>query len=129
MRRVVVPIAVYGMLAAIYGASSGAPDTMHALPLALLALAFLVPAIWAAQMQSLRSRTLVSASCALLAMLSWDLTAHLVIAKAEPLGILLGAPLAYALGLVALTLVNLVAAHLGAPPNNSSKPTPLRGAA
>ena len=129
MKTFLVPLGVYSALAALYLAASGGPARVHILSLSVLVLAILVPAIWAAHLGSLKARSILCGAFALAAMLAWDLSAHLLIAKAEPLSILRGVPLAYALGLIVLSSISLVAAYLGAPPNKSSKPTPLRGAA
>ena len=94
-------------------------DCPNEVSAAVLALAILVPGLWAAHVGSPRRRVVLCAALALVAMLSWDLFSHLVIMKVEPLQVLFGRPWAYVFGMVALSGVSLLSAYLGAPPRYS----------
>jgi Kef-type K+ transport system membrane component KefB len=119
MRKIIVPESKYCLLAGLYLVASGSSIRVDALSLAVLALAILVPGLWAAHVGSPRKRVVLCAALALVAMLSWDLFSHLVIMKVEPLQVLFGRPWAYVFGMVALSGVSLLSAYLGAPPRYS----------
>lgn len=115
MKRLVIPLGSYLLLAAIYLCLSNAPPRVHALSLAVLALAVLVPACWSAGMRSSRRRRLSCLAFAVAAIFFWDAFASGVIANLEPLFILRGAPWLYALGVLVLAPLSLGIAWLAAP--------------
>ena len=111
------------MLVVLYLVFSSSPMRVQAVSFAILALAFLAPVLVATHIQSWLFRLVVCALFAVAAMLLWDATAHLVIAKVEPFSILRYTPFVYIIGLAALVLLSYTVAWLGAPPNNSFKRT------
>ena len=123
MRSFLVPISIFIALSTAHLLVSGAPLRVHVLSIVILALAFLVPSIWAAHLSQLKARLIVCATCALGAMLAWDATAHLVITKAEPFFILRGSSWLYVVGCLVLVAASFSASWLASPPNKAFKRT------
>lgn len=114
MKKIIIPIVGYVLLGVLYILSSGAPLRVHAVSLAVLAVGFLVPSLWGAQLSSQKIRGLVCILFAAVAMLIWDGTAHFVIVKAEPFSILRDTPWAYLLGIFILVVASFAAGLAGA---------------
>ena len=123
MRRFLVPTVIYLILVVLHLAFSSSSIRVQAVSFAILALAFLAPALVATHIQSWLYRLVVCAFFAVAAMLLWDATAHLLIAKAEPFFILRETPVIYIIGLAGLVLLSYSVAWLGEPPNHSFKRT------
>ena len=123
MRRYLIPSIVYLALSAVYLGLSNAPVRVHALSLAVLVVAFLVPSIWSTYLHSWRKRVIVSSIFALLAILAWDATAHLVITKAEPFSILFQSGWPYLVGVLVLVSLSFCISWAVLPPNNRLQAT------
>lgn len=123
MRKVAIPVIAYIGLSLVYLVQSGAPLRVHALSLAIFAVAILIPSVWATQFRRSRGRLIVCSLCALVGMLAWDTTAHLVIAKVAQLSILTSTPWLYALGLIALVAISFFTAWVASPPDQAYQPT------
>ena len=106
MRSAIIPITTYLALAAIYSFLSGATARVDLASLSVLALATLVPTLIAARVRSWQQSLIACTVSPLIAMLTWDSIAHLLISKAEPFSVLSGMPQMYLAGLLSLTLLN-----------------------
>lgn len=122
MTRLLLPAVTYAALSALYLGGSGAPLRVQWLSLAVLAIAVLIPSLWAAHVARPRHRLAISGSFSLIALLLWDATAHAVIAKVDAFSMLSGAAWVYAVGGIALTLASFGIAWASAPP--VTKPPP-----
>jgi hypothetical protein len=112
---------MYALLSATYLILSGAPARVHVLSLATLAVAFLVPSIWATHFSHRAPRLAICGLFAIAAMLLWDASAHFVIVKAEPFSILLSNAWLYLAGLIALALLSFGVSWAAMPPNSAVK--------
>ena len=123
MRSFLVPVSIFIALSTVHLLVSGAPLRVHVLSILVLALAFLAPSIWAAHLSQLQARLMVCTACALGAMLTWDATAYIVIAKAEPFFILRSSSWLYVVGCLVLVAASFGASWLASPPNKAFKRT------
>jgi hypothetical protein len=121
MRKVLIPLAVYALLTMVYLSLSGAPLRVHVLSLSVLALAFLVPSIWAAHVLHRAAWLAICCMFAIAAMVFWDASAHLVIVKAEPFFILRSNGWLYLIGSVILVSLSFGVAWAACPPNPAVK--------
>jgi len=117
MRRALLPLALYALLSGAYLTMSDAPFGIHVLSLTALAITLLVPSIWASGMPDVVSRLATCGLCAVVAMLFWDASAHLFIAKAEPFSMLLRDTWLYLVGPVLMSPLSFGAAWVAAPPD------------
>lgn len=99
IERILLPALTYLGLATFHLVTSAAPMRVHALTLAVLALALPVPALIASGLRSRAQRVSTCIVFGAAAMVVWDGCAYLVIAKPEPFSILRSAPLAYVFGI------------------------------
>jgi len=123
MRKVAVPIGTYTSLMLAYLWQSDAPFSVHILSLTIFAVAFLLPALWAARVANDRNRLVICGGCALSAMVAWDATAHLVIAKAEFFSTFLNTTFAYLVNGTLLAMLSFFVAWLASPLKPSFKAT------
>ena len=121
MRVFLVPIAIYLALVASHLSLSNSPVRVHVVSSAILALAYLVPALISAHSQSWLRRLSICAIFAIAGMFLWDACAYMIIAKAEPFFVLRGTPVLYLIGLMALVCLSFVAAWLASPLNAQHK--------
>lgn len=121
MRKVLIPLAVYALFSMVYLSLSGAPLRVHGLSLSLLALAFLVPSVWAAHVSHRASRLIICCMFAIAAIVFWDASARLVIVKAEPFFILHSNGWLYPIGSVILVSLSFGVAWAACPPNPAVK--------
>ena len=121
MRKVLIPLVVYALLTMVYLSLSGAPLRVHVLSLSVLAVALLVPSVWAAHVSHRASRLVICCIFAIAAMLFWDASAHFVIVKAEPFFILLNNGWFYLIGSVILVSLSFGVTWAACPPNPAVK--------
>jgi hypothetical protein len=97
MRKIIIPILIYLILATVYLLQSGAPLRVHALSLLLLFFAVPLSTWLCSGVRSPTRRLILVFPCAALCFFIWDSTAQFVIAKAEFLDILRYRPWLYPL--------------------------------
>lgn len=117
MHQFSIPTLIYLALSLAYIGGSDAPFAAHLIALALLALGFLIPSIWATLYLSPLKRRTICTAFALLSILAWDGLAHAVVAKQEQWSIICTATWVYVLGVTLLSTLSLLAARLVAPPH------------
>ncbi len=115
MRKVVVPIAIYVVIALISILLIDTVFRVYLQQLICLAVALLIPAIWAVRVSSISARALICLGCAVGAILLFDATLFLVILKAEPFNIIRNDAWMYGLGAIAFSSLSFCVTWFASP--------------
>ncbi len=119
MRKILIPIAAYAGLAGAFLANSGAPARVRLLALAALTVSLLIPSIWSTTRRDAIDRLKVCIGCAVMGIVFWDATAHLVISKAEPFFVLRDAWVMYPACIVSAAAISFCVSYLACPPGRA----------
>src|SRR5262249_15681932 len=124
MRRVIVPLSLFGGLLVLYFMNSGAPARVSVLVVAFLVLGFLVPAVSASSDLPFSRRIWLSTSGILASFALWDGLGYLVLVKSEPFDLLVGKPYLYLIGLGCMGVLVALSAWLSSAVHSSSDGAP-----
>ena len=125
MRRYLVPLVFFGLLAWIYLVTSGATMKVQLLVIAGFVMALPLPAIWAATYSSIRSRWIICACCAVVAFLVSDAAAYLVVFEAEPFMTLRRSPMIYLIGIPVFAFISFLVSWAARPPRDVTEVRPV----
>lgn len=115
MRKIVVPIAVYVVIALISILLIDTVFRVYLQQLTCLAVALLIPTIWAVRVSSISARALICLGCAVGAILLYDATIFLISSKPEPFDIIRYHGWIYGPGAIAFSSLSFCVAWFASP--------------